>query len=73
VGGDLKTKEVTKRAQTRHKEGLTEMLLHKGNKLGLITRDDHVINIEEKKGATTRGGVNKESTIMITRLEANSK
>jgi hypothetical protein len=69
-GGDLKTKEVTKRTQIRHKKGLTDVLLHKGNKLRVITRDDHVINIEEK-GATTRGGVNKDSRIMITRLEAN--
>jgi hypothetical protein len=47
-GGDLKTKEVTKRTQIRHEECLTETLLHKGNGLRVITRDDHVIDIEKK-------------------------
>jgi len=65
-GGDLKTKEVTKGTQIRHKECLTETLLHKINVLGIIARDDHVIDIEKKKGATTRGSVNKKSRIVIT-------
>jgi hypothetical protein len=60
-GGDLKTKEVTKGTQIRHEECLTEMLLHKGNKLRVVTRDDHVINIEKKKGATTGRSVNKRA------------
>jgi hypothetical protein len=70
-GGDLKTKEVTKRTQIRHEECLTETLLHKGNKLRVVTRDDHVIDIEKQKGATTGRSVNKKSRIMITRLEAS--
>jgi hypothetical protein len=68
--GDLKTKEVTKRTQIRHQELLTETLLHKCNVLRIVTRDDHVIDIEKKKGATTRS-VNKKSRIMVTRLEAS--
>jgi hypothetical protein len=65
-GGDLKAKEVTKGTQIRHKECLTEMPLHKINVLRVIARDDHVIDIEKKKGATTRGSVDKESRIVVT-------
>jgi hypothetical protein len=68
--GDLKTKEVTKRTQIRHQELLTETLLHKCNMLRIITRDDHVIDIE-KKGATTRRSVDKKSRIVVTRLETS--
>jgi hypothetical protein len=70
-GGDLKTKKITKGTQIRHKEGLTKMLLHKGNKLRVVTRDDHVIDIEKKKCATMRRSVNKKSRIMIARLKAS--
>jgi len=49
---------------------LTKTLLHKGNVLRFVTCDDHVIDIE-KKCATTRRNVNKESRIMVTRLEAS--
>jgi hypothetical protein len=37
--------------------------------LRVVTRDGHVIDIEEC--ATTRRSVNKESRIMVTRLEAS--
>jgi hypothetical protein len=70
-GGDLRTKEVTKRTQIRHKKFLTETLLHKSNVLRIITRDDHVINIKKKKGATKRRSVDKKSRIVVTRLEAS--
>jgi hypothetical protein len=70
-GGDLKTKKVSKRTQIRHKECLIETLLHKGNELRVVTREDHVIDIEKKKCATTRRGVNKESRIVVTGLEAS--
>jgi hypothetical protein len=66
-----KTKEVTKRTQIRHEECLTERLLHKCNVLRVVTRDDHVIDIEKKKCVTTRRGVNKKSRIVVTRLEAS--
>jgi hypothetical protein len=46
------------------------MLLHKGNVLRVVTRDDHVIDIE-KECVTMRSSVNKESRIMVTGLEAN--
>jgi hypothetical protein len=42
------------------------MPLHKINVLRVIARNDHVIDIEKKKGATTRGGVDKESRIVFT-------
>jgi hypothetical protein len=42
------------------------MPLHKINVLRVIARDDHVIDIEKKKGATTRGSVDKESRIVVT-------
>jgi hypothetical protein len=69
--GDLKTKKVTKRTQIRHQKLLTETLLHKGNVLRIVTRDDHVINIKKKKSATTRRSVDKKSRIVVTRLEAS--
>jgi hypothetical protein len=69
--GNLKTKEVTKRTQIRHQELLTETLLHKCNVLRIVTRDDHVIDIEKKKGATTRRSVDKKSRIVVTGLEAS--
>jgi hypothetical protein len=41
--------------------------------LRVITCDEHVIDIEKKKSATTRRGVNKESRVrvMVTGLEAS--
>ena len=53
-GRDLKTKKVMKRTNIRHQELITEAHLHKVNELRVITSDDHVINIEKKKRATTR-------------------
>ena len=53
-GRDLKTKKVMKRTKIRHQELITEAHLHKVNELRVITSDDHVINIEKKKRATTR-------------------
>jgi hypothetical protein len=38
--------------------------------LRIVTRDDHVIDIE-KKGATTRRSVDKKSRIVVTRIEAS--
>jgi hypothetical protein len=67
-GDDFKTKKVMKRTQIL--ELLIETLLHKCNMLRIITRDDHVIDIEKKKDATTRG-VDKKSRTVVTRLEAS--
>ena len=53
-GRDLKTKKVMKRTEIRHQELIIEAHLHKVNELRVITSDDHVINIEKKKRATTR-------------------
>jgi hypothetical protein len=33
--------------------------LNKGNILGIIPSDDHIVNIEEKKSASTRRNMNK--------------
>jgi hypothetical protein len=38
--------------------------------LRIVTRDDHVIDIE-KKGATMRRSVDEKSRIVVTRLEAS--
>jgi hypothetical protein len=43
--------------RTQILELLIETLLHKCNMLRIVTHDDHVIDIEKKKGATTRRGV----------------
>jgi hypothetical protein len=50
---------------------LPETRLHKCNVLRIITRDDHIIDIEKMKCATTRRSVDKKSRIMVTGLEAN--
>lgn len=42
---DLYHKKVEKRAQVRHKKLLTKTYLHKGNILGVVAIDDHVVNI----------------------------
>src|SRR3954468_1708021 len=63
---DFNPKEVAKRSKIRHKELLTKTGLDKVNILGVIPRDDHVINIEKKKSPTTRRKVNKQCWIMST-------
>ncbi|RLN36400.1 hypothetical protein C2845_PM03G16960 [Panicum miliaceum] len=70
-GRDLKTKKVMERTEIRHQELIAEALLHKVNELRVITGNDHVINIEEKKRAPTRRSMDKESKIMVTWLEAS--
>jgi hypothetical protein len=50
---------------------LTKTGLNKGNILRVITGDDHVINIEEKKSASMRRSVNKERGIMSARGETS--
>jgi hypothetical protein len=47
-GGDLKSKELTKRTQIRHQKFLTETLLHKSNVLRIITCDNHHQHKEEE-------------------------
>jgi hypothetical protein len=67
-GRDLETKKVTKRTLVRHQEFFTKTLLHKVNELRVITSNDHIINIEKKKRATTREGVDKESGVVVAGL-----
>ena len=69
---DLNPKEVTKRTQIRHQELLTEMLLHKGNVLRVISSNDHIIHIEKEERPTSRRGVYKEGRVVITGGEASS-
>jgi hypothetical protein len=59
TGGNLNPKKVAKRAKISHKKLIMKTGLNKGNILRVITSDDHVINIEEKKSASTRRNVNK--------------
>jgi len=47
--GNLNPNKITKRAKIRHKKLLTQTCLDKGNELRIISCDNHVINIEEKK------------------------
>ena len=46
-------------------------MLHKINELRIITSNDHIINIEKKKRATTRGRMDKESGVVIAGLKAS--
>jgi hypothetical protein len=45
-GGNLNPKKVTKRTKISHKKLITKTGLNKGNILRIITRDDHIVNIE---------------------------
>ena len=70
-GRDLKTKKVMESTKISHQELIVEALLHKVNELRVITGDNHVINIEEKKHAATWRSVGKEGRIVVTWLEAS--
>jgi hypothetical protein len=63
-GGNLNPKKVAKMTKISHKELLTKTGLNKGNILGIIASDDHIINIEEEKGPSSRRSVNKQRGIM---------
>jgi hypothetical protein len=71
-GGNLNPKKVAKRTKICHKKILTKTGLNKGNILRVIAGDDHVINIEEEKSATTRISVDKQRKIMSTGGETGS-
>jgi hypothetical protein len=58
-GGNLDPKKVAKRTKISHKKLVTKTGINKGNILIIITSDDHIIDIEEKKSASTRRNVNK--------------
>jgi hypothetical protein len=49
-----------KRTKISHKKLLTETGLNKRNVFKVVTSDDHVIDMEQKKGSITRGGVDKQ-------------
>jgi hypothetical protein len=51
---------------------LTKAGLNKDNILKVIAGDDHVINIEEEKSATTRRSVDKQHRIMSAGGETGS-
>jgi hypothetical protein len=63
-GGNLNPKKVAKRTKISHKELLAKTGLNKGNILRIIAGDDHIINIEEKKGPSSRRSVNEQRGIM---------
>jgi hypothetical protein len=64
--------ETTTRTKISHKKLITKTGLNKGNILRIITSDDHIVNIEEKKIASTRRSVNKQRRIMNARGEISS-
>jgi hypothetical protein len=71
-GGNLNPKKVAKRTKISHKKILMKAGLNKGNILRVIAGDDHVINIEKEKSATTRRNVDKQCRIMSARGETSS-
>jgi hypothetical protein len=71
-GGNLNPKKVAERTKISHKKLVTKTGLNKGNILRIITSDDHVVNIEEKKSASTRRNVNKQRRIISARGETSS-
>jgi hypothetical protein len=71
-GGNLNPKKVAKRTKISHKELLVKTGLNKVNILRIIAGDDHIINIEEDKGPSSRRSVNKQRGIMSARGETGS-
>jgi hypothetical protein len=58
-GGDLNPKKVAEWTKISHKKLITKTSLNKGNILGIVTSNDHIINIEKGKSASTRRIVNE--------------
>jgi hypothetical protein len=58
-GGNLNPKKVAERTNISHKKLITKTSLNKGNILRIIASNDHIINIEKEKSASTRRSVNK--------------
>ncbi|KAK1609953.1 hypothetical protein QYE76_033626 [Lolium multiflorum] len=71
-GGNLNAKKIAKRTKISHKKLISKTILDKVNILGIITSNDHIINIEKKKSASTRTSVNEKCWIMKTRRETSS-
>jgi hypothetical protein len=71
-GGNHNPKKVAEMTKINHKKLVTKTCLNKGNILRVITSDNHVVNIEEKKSASTRRNVNKQRRIMSARGETNN-
>src|SRR3954463_4000575 len=71
-GENLNPKKVSKRTKISDKKLITKTSLNKGYILRIITGNDHIINIEKKKSASTRRSVNKQRWIMSTRRETSS-
>src|SRR3954465_10157178 len=71
-GGNLNPNKVSKWTKISHKKQITKTSLNKGDILRIITSNDHIINIEKKKSASTRRSVNKQRWIMSTRGETSS-
>jgi hypothetical protein len=53
-GGNLNPKKVAERTKISHKKLITKTSLNKCNILRIITSNDHIINIEKEKSASTR-------------------
>jgi hypothetical protein len=70
--GDLNPKKVAERTKISHEKLITKMSLNKGNILRIITSNNHIINIEKEKSASTRRSVNEQRWIMSTRRETSS-
>jgi hypothetical protein len=71
-GGNLNPKKVAERTKISHKKLITKTSLNKGYILRIIISNDHIINIEKEKSASTRRSVNKQRWIMSTRRETSS-
>jgi hypothetical protein len=71
-GRNLDPKKVAKRTKISHKKLVTKTGLNKDNILRIITSDDHIVNIEEKKSASTRRNMNKQRRIVSARGEASN-
>src|SRR4051812_11283206 len=71
-GGDLNPKKVAENTKINHKKLITKTSLNKGNILRIITSNDHIINIEKEKSASTRRSVNEQRWIMSIGRETSS-
>src|SRR4051812_23743228 len=71
-GRNLDPKEIAERTKIGHKKLLTKTSLNKGNILRIITSNDHIINIEKEKSASTRRSMDEQRWIMSAGRETSS-
>ena len=64
--GNLKSKKIAEIVQIFYLKMLTKEMLKRANTCKVISNNNHIINIKENKGNTSRGSMNEERNVMRT-------